>query len=159
VNDLVVAESFSTKAACDSVGMARSTYYYRSRARDESQIGIELEQVAGQYPKYGTRRMTHQLRRAPYFYRINRKHVQRLMREKKLLRPVKRTKYRTTNSPHPYPRYLNLMKDMEVVRPEQAWGSEIVFTQMTKTCVLPIWTGGEHVANFDFIVGHNHTIN
>jgi len=136
VNDLVVAESCSTKAACDVVGMARSTYYYRSRARDESQIGIDLEQVAGQYPKYGTRRITHQLRRAPYGYQINRKHVQRLMREKKLLRPVKRTKYRTTNSQHPYPRYPNLMKDMEVVRPEQAWVSDITYIRLGRGFVF-----------------------
>jgi len=136
VNDLVVAASCSTKAACDSVGMARSTYYYRSRARDESQIGIDLEQVAGQYPKYGTRRMTHQLRRAPYGYQINRKRIQRLMREKKLLRPVKRTKYRTTNSQHPYPRYPNLMKDMEVVRPEQAWVSDITYIRLGRGFVF-----------------------
>ena len=136
MNDLVVAESCSTKAACDSVGMARSTYYYRSQARDESQIGIDLEQVAGQYPKYGTRRITHQLRRAPYGYQINRKHVQRLMREKKLLRPVKRTKYRTTNSQHPYPRYPNLMKDMEVVRPEQAWVSDITYIRLGRGFVF-----------------------
>ena len=136
MNDLVVAESCSTKAACDVVGMARSTYYYRSRARDESQIGIDLEQVAGQYPKYGTRRITHQLRRAPYGYQINRKHVQRLMREKKLLRPVKRTKYRTTNSQHPYPRYPNLMKDMEVVRPEQAWVSDITYIRLGRGFVF-----------------------
>ena len=136
MNDLVVAESCSTKAACDVVGMARSTYYYRSRARDESQIGIDLEQVAGQYPKYGTRRITHQLRRAPYGYQINRKHVQRLMREKKLLRPVKRTKYRTTNSQHPYPRYPNLMKDLEVVRPEQAWVSDITYIRLGRGFVF-----------------------
>lgn len=136
MNDLVVAESCSTKAACDSVGMARSTYYYRSRARDESQIGIDLEQVAGQYPKYGTRRMTHQLRRAPYGYQINRKRIQRLMREKKLLRPVKRTKYRTTNSQHPYPRYPNLMKDMEVIRPEQAWVSDITYIRLGRGFVF-----------------------
>lgn len=136
MNGLVVAASCSTKAACDSVGMARSTYYYRSRARDESQIGIDLELVAGQYPKYGTRRMTHQLRRAPYCYQINRKRIQRLMREKKLLRPVKRTKYRTTNSQHPYPRYPNLMKDMEVVRPEQAWVSDITYIRLGRGFVF-----------------------
>ena len=136
MNDLVVAESCSTKAACDSVGMARSTYYYRSQARDESQLGIDLEQVAGQYPKYGTRRMTHQLRRAPYGYLINRKRIQRLMREKKLLRPVKRTKYRTTNSQHPYPRYPNMMKAMEVVRPEQAWVSDITYIRLGRGFVF-----------------------
>jgi len=76
VKDLVVAESCSTKAACDTVGMARSTYYYQSQRRDESQVDADLEKLAGQYPKYGTRRITHQLRRVPYSYSINRKRVQ-----------------------------------------------------------------------------------
>jgi len=30
---------------------------------------------------------------------------------------------------------------------------------MTKTGVLAIPTGWNHMANFDFIVGHNYTIN
>jgi putative transposase len=130
VKDLVVAENCSTKAACNSVGMARSTYYYQSQRRDESQIGADLEKLAGQYPKYGTRRITHQLRRVPYSYSINRKRVQRIMREKRLLRPVKRARYRTTNSQHPYPRYPNLMQDLEVVRPEQAWVSDITYIRL-----------------------------
>lgn len=127
---LVATESCSVKAACASVGMARSTYYYQLQRRDESQIGADLEQVAGQYPKYGTRRITHQLRRAPYHYRINRKRVQRLLREKRLLRPVKRAKYRTTNSQHPYPRYPNRVQELEIVRPEQAWVSDITYVRL-----------------------------
>jgi len=129
VKDLVAAENCSTKAACNSVGMACSSYYYQSWPRDESQIGADLEKLAGQYPKYGTRRIMHQLRRAPYFYRINRKRVQRMMREKMLLHPVKRARFRTT-SQHPYPRYPNLMQNMEVIRPEQAWVSDITHIRL-----------------------------
>ena len=73
-----------------------------------------MKLVAGQYPTYGTRRVMHQLRRKPYGYRVNRKRVQRIMRQKGLLRPVKRRKTRTTDSDHPYPRYQNLVKDLEV---------------------------------------------
>jgi transposase InsO family protein len=130
VKDLVVAENCSTKAACNSVGMARSTYYYQSQRRDESQIGADLEKLAGQYPKYGTRRITHQLRRVPYSYSINRKRVQRIMREKRLLRPVKRARYRTTNSQHPYPRYPNLVAHLEINQPEKVWVSDITYVRL-----------------------------
>jgi putative transposase len=133
VKELVAGESGSVKAACDVVGMARSTYYYQSQRRDESQLGEEVEQMAGQY---GTRRITHQLQRAPYHYRINRKHVQRLMREKKLLRPVKRAKYRTTDSQHPYPRYPNLVADLEITRPEQVWVCDITYIKLQQTFVF-----------------------
>jgi len=136
VKDLVVAGNCSTKAACNSVGIARSTYYYRSDRSEDGQLGVDLECVAGQFPKYGTRRITHQLRRRPYSYSINRKRVQRIMREKRLVRPVKRARYRTTNSQHPYPRYPNLMQDLEVVRPEQCLISEDLYLQLNSSSGL-----------------------
>ena len=63
----------------------------------------DLKEEAGQHPTYGTRRLMHQLRRKPYGYQVNRKHIQRLAGDLGLLRPVKRRKIRTTNSQHPYP--------------------------------------------------------
>lgn len=123
-------ESCSVKMACETVGIPRSSYYYRSQRGDESQLGADLERVAGQYPKYGTRRITQQLRRAPYHYRINRKRIQRLMRQKKLLRPVKRARYRTTDSQHPYPRYPNLVTELEVTHPEQVWVCDVTYVRL-----------------------------
>lgn len=123
-------ENCSVKTACESAGMPRSTYYYRSQRGEESQLEADLETVAGQYPKYGTRRITQQLRRAPYHYQINRKRIQRLMRQKNLLRPIKRKSCRTTDSQHPYPRYPNLVKELEVVRPEQVWVCDITYVHL-----------------------------
>ena len=80
--------------------------------------------------------MTWQLRRAPYYYRINRKSIQRIMRQKKLLRPVKRIKYRTTDSAHPYPRYPNLVKDVQVTRPEQVWVCDITYVKLKQAFVF-----------------------
>lgn len=97
---------------------------------------MDLESVAGRYPRYGTRRITHQLRRAPYHYQINRKRVQRLMREKRLLRPMKQVKYRTTNSEHPYPRYPNLVSKLEITRPEQVWVSDITYVRLRQGFVF-----------------------
>ena len=127
---LVEQERCSVKTACETVGMPRSSYYYRSQGGEESQLEADLETVAGQYPKYGTRRITQQLRRAPYHYRINRKRIQRLMRQKKLLRPVKRARYRTTDSQHPYPRYPNLVADLEITQPEQVWVCDITYIRL-----------------------------
>ena len=52
------------------------------------------------------------------------------MRQREWLRPVKRNKYRTTNSDHPYPRYKNLVKDLEVTYPEQVWVSDITYIRL-----------------------------
>jgi hypothetical protein len=36
------------------------------------------------------------------------------------LRPVRWKKRRTTDSDHPYPRYANLVKNLEVISPDQS---------------------------------------
>jgi len=58
---------------------------------------------------------------------VNRKRVQRIISEKKLLRPVKKQKRRTTDSQHPYPRYRNLVKELDLTHPEQVWVSDIPY--------------------------------
>ena len=133
---LVEEKRGSVKMICETVGLPRSSYYYRSQRGEDGQLEAALETVAGQYPKYGTRRITHQLRRVPYHYRINRKRVQRLMRQKKLLRPVKRARYRTTDSQHPYPRYPNLVAELEVTHPEQVWVCDVTYVRLGKGFVF-----------------------
>jgi transposase InsO family protein len=120
----------SVQAACEVTGLAPSTYYYQSQHAENSQLVADLEQEAGRFPLYGSRRLTQQLRRSPYHYRINRKRIQRIMRQKDLLRPVKRKTCRTTDSQHPYPRYPNLVKELEVVRPEQVWVCDITYVRL-----------------------------
>lgn len=116
--------------SCEVAGLARSTYHYRSCKAEETQLIADVEKVAGENVTYGTRRIRSQLRRRPYSYCINRKRVQRIMRQKGLLRPIKRRKCRTTNSDHPYPRYANLVKEMEITNPEQVWVSDITYIRL-----------------------------
>lgn len=116
--------------ACELVDLPRSTHYYRSQKADESQLVVDVEAVTGQFPKYGTRRVRSQLRRPPYGYRINRKRVQRIMRQKGLLRPVRWKKRRTTDSAHPYPRYPNLVKEVAVTEPDQVWVCDITYIRL-----------------------------
>jgi putative transposase len=116
--------------ACELVGLPRSTYHYRSHKVDEGKLVADLKEVTGQYVTYGTRRVRSQLRRSPYRYCLNRKRVQRIMRQEGLLRPVKRRKCRTTNSDHPYPRYANLVKELEISSPEQVWVCDITYVRL-----------------------------
>jgi putative transposase len=116
--------------ACKLVELPRSSYYYHSHKADQSQLEQDMEHVVGQFPRYGTRRVAHQLRRAPYGYWINRKRAQRLMRQRNWLRPVRRKGYRTTHSEHAYPRYDNLVKELAVTRPEQVWVSDVTYIRL-----------------------------
>jgi transposase InsO family protein len=128
-------EGYSIRAACDVAELPRSSYYYRASEIEESQLETAIEEIAGQFPTYGTRRVTHQLRRPPYQIHVNRKRVQRIMAQKKLLRPVKRSKKRTTDSQHAYPRYRNLVKDLEISFPDQVWVSDVTYIRLQQDFV------------------------
>jgi transposase InsO family protein len=121
---------YAVRAACEFLELSPSSYYYHSRKEAEQPLKADLEVVAGQHPTYGSRRLTHQLRRKPFEYRVNRKRIQRLMRKMGLLRPVKRRKVRTTDSQHPYLRYPNLVKDLEIIHPDQVWVSDITYIRL-----------------------------
>ncbi len=118
-----LAERYPVQVICRVWEVPRSTFYYRSQAADESELRSVLQRLAGQWPRYGSRRLTAQLHREGFL--VNRKHVQRLMRELGLQGHQAARKRRTTNSEHPFPRYPNLVEELEIVRPEQVWFSDV----------------------------------
>jgi transposase InsO family protein len=128
-------EGYPIRKGCALLNLPRSSYYYPPVQAEESAVGVAIEEIAGQYPTYGTRRVTHQLRRPPHEMRVNRKRVRRIMTQKGLLRPVKRTKKRTTDSEHPYPRYPNLVKELVTTCPDQVWVSDITYIRYEKRAV------------------------
>jgi putative transposase len=128
-------DNYPVGRACELLGLPRSTFYYQPVLSDESDLETAIDEIAGQYPTYGTRRVAQELRRAPHRMQVNRKHVHRIMAQKGLLRPVKRRKKRTTDSEHPYPRYPNLVKDLEVVHPDQVWASDITYVRLKQDFV------------------------
>jgi len=91
-------EGYLISAACEVLELSRSSYYYRAVKIDETELEAAIEAIAGRFPTYGTRRIAQQLRRSPYKMTIKRKRARRIMTEKKLLRPVKKSKRRTTDS-------------------------------------------------------------
>jgi putative transposase len=128
--ELVKKQGYAVKEVCQFLDLPRSSYYYQPRQEEGEALEAALKIVAGQHPVYGTRRLTQQLRRKPYSYQVNRKRIQRLARKHGLLRPGKRRKVRTTNSQHPYPRYDNLVKELDVVQPNQVWVSDITYVRL-----------------------------
>jgi putative transposase len=123
-------EDYGIGAACRLLELPHSTYYYRPVPVEEELLERAIEGVAGRFPTYGTRRVTHQLRRAPYVLRVNRKRVRRIMAHKGLLRSVRRRKVRTTNSQHGYLRFPNLVKGLEIAYPEHVWVSDITYIRL-----------------------------
>ncbi len=123
-------EGFSVTNLCRFLSLSRSSYYFRSIEQDETEIRGSIEAIAAEFVKYGTRRMTKQLRRSPDEIVVNRKRIQRLMREMGLLRVQKRRKRFTTDSKHGFRRYPNLVADLEVTSPDQVWVSDITYIRL-----------------------------
>lgn len=128
--DLLKVQGYPLSVACGLLELPRSTYYYQPIERNERALENAIEEVTGKFPTYGTRRVSKQLGRQPHQMVVNRKRAQRIMRDKRLLVPQKRRKRRTTDSEHPYPRYLNLVKDLEITHPEQVWVSDITYIRL-----------------------------
>jgi len=127
---MLKAQGYPLSVACELLDLSRSTYYYQAVERDESDLEEAIEEVTGKFPTYGTRRVSQQLRRPPHQMVVNRKRAQRKMRENGQLVPQKRRKRRTTDSEHPYPRYPNLVKDLEISHPEHVWVSDITYIRL-----------------------------
>jgi transposase InsO family protein len=124
----VLADSYSVSLLCDLLDCSRSSYYYQPKQRDDTEDKTAIESVAAEWPTYGYRRVTKQLHRQEWV--INKKRVQRLMREMGLQVKTKRKARKTTNSDHDFPRYPNLVQDLEIVRPEQVWVSDITYIRL-----------------------------
>ncbi len=129
-------DGYLVATLCQLLDLPRSSYYYRPVAIDERELQAAIEAVAGKYPTYGSRRVTQQLRRPPYQLTVNRKHVQRLMRQMGLQRPPKRRKCRTTDSRHGLMRYPNLVDGLEAVYPDQVWVSDITYIRLANEFIF-----------------------
>ncbi|MGB3298657.1 MAG: IS3 family transposase [Phormidesmis sp.] len=122
---------YPLQVICDVIGYSRSRYYYQPRTEKETEeeaLKKAIAEVAGRYPTYGYRRITKQLQREGWS--VNHKRITRLMRELGLLAKRKVRKKRTTNSVHGYKRYLNLVKELVVERPEQVWVGDITYIRL-----------------------------
>ena len=95
-----------------------SSFYYRPKyepfedKQKQADLIGRIEAICLEFPRYGYRRVTAQLKRENLF--VNHKRVLRLMRESDLLCRVKRRWVNTTDSRHGFPRYPNLVKDVAV---------------------------------------------
>jgi transposase InsO family protein len=124
----MLAQDYPVTLLGDLVGCSRSSYYHQAKEPDETEIKAAIKDEAGEWPTYGYRRITAQLRRQGWV--VNRKRVRRLMQEMDIKAKIKRRSRRTTNSDHPFPRYPNLVQELEIVRPGQVWVSDITYIRL-----------------------------
>jgi transposase InsO family protein len=124
-----LAAEYPVRVICQVLDVPRSSYYYRPQRRDDEALKVALREVADEWPTYGYRRLTVQVRRDTHIV-ANSKRVRRLMKLMHLGQKHKRKKRFTTNSQHPFPRYPNVVQDLEIVRPDQVWVADITYIRL-----------------------------
>lgn len=128
-----LAQGYPVAMVCQVVGLPRSSYYYQPAQRDEDDLSKAIEGLAGQWPTYGYRRITAELRRADW--RVNHKRVARLMRQMGLQVQLRRRKHWTTDSRHGWPRFPNLVLELAVTHPDQVWVGDITYIRLQRDFV------------------------
>ena len=121
---------YPVKMICDVLDCSRSSIYYHSQAGADGALRSAIERLAAEWVTYGYRRITKMLQREGWV--VNHKRVQRLMGEMGISQKRKRSKPRTTNSQHSYPRYPNRVQSLTIRYPEQVWVADITYVQLGK---------------------------
>ncbi len=112
--------------------------FYRHRLpaavpREELALRDQVQRIALEWPCYGSRRITRELRHRGWT--VNRKRVQRIMREDNLLCLRHRKFVVTTDSKHDLPVYPNLAKAMVLTSINQLWRADITYIRLAEEFV------------------------
>jgi transposase InsO family protein len=119
---------------CSTLGVSRSWFYERQAQTEAepSEGDVELrdtiEQLVLEFPGYGYRRVTKALARRGWV--VNHKRVLGIMREESLLCQLKRRFIPTTDSNHSFRTYPNLLCEMVLDAPDQAWQADITYIRL-----------------------------
>jgi transposase InsO family protein len=125
---MTLTKEYPVKRVCNVLCISRSSYYYQPKAADETALKDALKKAAGEFVTYGSRRLKEQLKREGW--EVGRKRVKRLMRELDIQVKIKKPKIKTTDSNHDGRTSKNLVKGLEIVRPEQVWVADITYIHL-----------------------------
>ncbi len=122
---------------CEVAGFSRAGYYRFldpvKPAPADMDLRDEMQKIALEWPSYGSRRITEELKARGW--EVNRKRVQRLMREDNLLCVAKRKFVVTTDSQHGLAVYPNLARSLVVTGVDQLWVADITYIRLEEEFV------------------------
>lgn len=116
---------------CELAGVSRAGFYRFSpqeKGKADMALRDAIQRVALEFPSYGRRRMTAELKRRGWA--VNHKRVYRLMREDHLLCVRKRKFIVTSDSHHPFPVYPNLAASLKPTGVNQLWVADITYIRL-----------------------------
>jgi putative transposase len=122
---------------CEVAGFSRAGYYRfldpAKAAAADMDLRDEMQKIALEWPSYGSRRITQELKARGW--EVNRKRVQRLMLEDNLLCVVKRKFVGTTDSAHELKVYPNLAASIILTGVDQLWVADITYIRLEEEFV------------------------
>jgi putative transposase len=119
--------------------VSRASYYrleenVGSRSDSDMELRDTIQRIALEWPSYGRRRITQELRRRGWT--VNPKRVHRFMREDNLLCLRKRKFVVTTDSNHGKKVYPNLARKMMLTNVDQLWVADITYIRLREEFVF-----------------------
>ena len=128
----------SVQQMCAAAGISRAGYYRfldpEKPAPADLDLRDEMQKIALQWPCYGSRRMVRELKARGW--EVNRKRIQRLMREDNLLCVIKRKfVVATTDSRHGLKVYPNRAAEMTLTGVDQLWVADITYIRLEEEFV------------------------
>ena len=133
---------------CDCFGLKRDAYY-KYKTREDKRLEIEKKVVAivqqrrRSLPREGVRKLEKSLKDefAKANLKVGRDTLFNILRKHHMLTLRKKYSTRTTNSLHRFHKYKNIIKDVEITRPNQVWVSDITYIRTIKGfCYLALIT-------------------
>jgi transposase InsO family protein len=137
---------------CHKLGMSRQNYYKERKLRQRREVdnGLIEQMVRGEravQPRLGGKKLFHILgpKLACEGVKIGRDRFFEVLREKSLLLERLPCCPKTTNSRHSLPVFHNLVKDMTLTCPNQAWASDITYIRTDEgflylSLIMDLWS-------------------
>lgn len=127
----------AVKGMCKLMKVSRTAYYNWSLKTLNTEVDClegkiykEIEDIVVEFPGYGYRRVTAELKRKGKT--VNHKKVLRLMREKNLTKKRKRRYTLTTDSTHGLEVYPNLTKEFIPTSVNELWVADITYIRLRR---------------------------
>ena len=115
---------------CELLGLNRSGLYYKpcGETQYNEQLMKLIDEQYIETPFYGIDKMTEWLRRKGHY--VNHKRVRRLMRQMGLEAVYPRRKRGLSMPDSQHKIYPYLLKDVQIIRPDQVWSADITYVRM-----------------------------
>jgi putative transposase len=122
--------ALSISRQCELLGLGRSSFYYTPATETKENLTLMqlIDRQYTEHPSHGSRRLTHWLQRQGHA--VNRKRVQRLMRQMGLEAIYPKPRLSAAAPGHKVFPYL--LRGVAIERPDQVWSTDITYVPLAR---------------------------